>query len=316
MNTIPEPVPIKKVVDALLELDQPFPAQYLHIFSDISKSDLRAIGKIWGAIPVQRRINLLTDLEILMESDTLVLCDEMAKFALGDTDPNIRSRAIKLLWECNDPNLAHRFLDLLQNDPNIIVQNTAAMALGKFILLGELDEVPKVLYETINSSLIEIFRSDISKNVKQEILKSLGYTSNPQIISMIKESYKNPDLSWQLAAVIAMGRSADDRWAKEILEKLESPDSFQPIRFEAVIAAGDLEIQAARPILLEMFEEDQEDEDINHQIIWSLSKIGGEGARQALEKRLETSSNEDEIEVLEMAIDNLDFTDQLPDLDI
>jgi len=312
-----EPIPIKKVVESLLDSTKPIPDQYLHIFSDITRNDLREIKKVWVDIPVQQKIDLLTGLEMMMEADSFVLCDDMAKFALEDLDPNVRSRAISLLWECSDPEVARRFLHLLHNDPNLIVKLSAASALGKFILLGELDEFSQNLHKQILNDLIDLYHQDIEKSLKQELVKSLGYSGIPEITSMIQESYESTDDSWQLASVIAMGRSADPKkWKSQVISMITDSDAYHPVRIEAVKAAGELEISSTRPILLQMFEDESEDVEMNLHIIWALSKIGGEGVREALVRRMEKTEDKDEIEVLEMAIDNLDFAEQLPDLDI
>jgi len=317
MNAQFEPIPINKVIESLMDSTTPIPEHYLHVFSDITRNDLKEIRKVWGDVPVQQKIDLLTGLEMMMEADSLVLCDDMAKFALEDTDPNVRRRAISLLWECSDPEIARRFLYLLHNDPNLVVKLSAATALGKFILLGELEEFSQGLYKEILNDLIKLYYQDIVKNLKQELLKSLGYSGKPEITSMIEESFQSTDDSWQLASVIAMGRSADPKkWKSEIMSMILNNDAYHPVRIEAVKAAGELEISAARPVLLEMFEEEKEDLEMNFHVIWALSKIGGEGVREAFVKRMEVTVDKDEMEVLEMAVDNLDFAEQLPDLDI
>jgi len=317
MNEEFEPVPIKKVIESLMDLTKSIPNEYLHIFSDITRNDLKEIQKVWGDIPVQQKIDLLTGLEMMMEADSFMLCDDIAKFALEDTDPNVRNRAISLLWECSDPEVARRFLYLLHNDTNLIVKISAASALGKFILLGELEEFSQTLYKQILNDLIELYYRDITKSLKQELIKSLGYSDRSEITSMIQESYESTEASWQLASVIAMGRSADPKkWKSQIINMIMNSDAYYPVRIEAVKAAGELEISSARPILLQMFEEEREDVEMNFHIIWALSKIGGEGVREALVRRMEITEDKDEIEILEKAIDNLDFAEQLPDLDI
>ena len=51
-----------------------------------------------------------------------------------------------------------------------------------------------------------------------------------------------------------MGHSCDERWKKQVLSKLHAPD--EGIRSEAIHAAGELEIASARPILLDMLEDE------------------------------------------------------------
>jgi hypothetical protein len=45
--------------------------------------------------------------------------------------------------------------------------------------------------------------------------------------------------------------------------------------------------------------------------IWGLSQIGGEGVRHALENLLEMTDDEDEVDFIEQALDNLSFNEDL-----
>ena len=92
------------------------------------------------------------------------------------------------------------------------------------------------------------------------------------------------------------------------MNNLESPDP--EISFEAVRAAGKMEIQAARPRLLRMLQLVEElEDDVRGAVIWSLSEIGGEGVRKKLEALLEKLDDDVEIEYLEEALENLEFTE-------
>lgn len=305
---------IEIVLDALMDIGQPLPKEYLRTFSDISRSDLKAIRKNWEDIPAERKITLLTDLAVLMKEDTLILCDEFGKFALEDNNPTIRSRAIELLWECEEPNLARKYLNLLQHDPSIEVRIASASALGKFLLLGELDEIREDLSKTIMNTLLKIYQSGISEQLDLEILKSIGYSGDPRIIKKISDAFKRNSRDWQLAAIIAMGRSADPRWESEILNHIH--DTHLPTQVAAIRAAGELNLKAARPELLEIFERVPEEDSLLYEIILALSKLGGSEARDALENRLAATSDEEEIEILQLALDTIDFEAELPDLDL
>ncbi|WP_322806225.1 hypothetical protein, partial [Thermanaerothrix sp.] len=65
-------VSFDQVLAALLDTNQPFPARFLHRFSDLSPEDLERLKKVWGQVPVERRVALMEDLEMLAEADTLV----------------------------------------------------------------------------------------------------------------------------------------------------------------------------------------------------------------------------------------------------
>jgi HEAT repeat protein len=305
---------LNAVLTALLDNSQLFPENLLPFFSDIYPDDLEEVKKIWSKIALERRISILADLEDMMEADMMLSCDGLAKFALNDDFPEVRGNAITLLWECDDPKLAPRFVEMLKNDESELVQTAAAAALGKFVLLGELDEIPSSATVRTIKALVGKLRSKPTKEIHQEILKSLAYSSDPMISPMIEKAFMDTDLSWRLAAVISMGRSADDRWEKPVLQMIKSDDP--ELKNEAVKAAGELELSSARAMLLQILEDEEDDIELRTNAIWALSKIGGENVKSVLQRLLEAAPDEEEAEVIELAIEALDFSSELPDLDI
>ncbi len=305
---------VKPVVEALLDINHVFPARYLSFFSDISEKGLQAVRKAWPKVAVERKISLLSDLETLMEADSLLCFDEMAKFALEDNDPHVRSRAISLLWESKESRFVEALAEMLNNDPSKLVQVSAAAGLGRFILLGELDEIPEKSFELALSTLRKKDLETPYKEIQQEILKSLAYTGSPEIERQIERAYADPDLTWQLAAIIAMGRTADERWELSILESMNS--QIIAIQNEAVKAAGEIELESARLPLLGMVETGIADLELRLHVVWALARIGGEDVKTALHQLLEEADDDEEINVIEMALDHLDFSEELPDLDL
>ena len=130
---------------------------------------------------------------------------------------------------------------------------------------------------------------------------------------MIESAFHREDPHWQASALHAMGRSADDRWTEDVLHSLVNDDDR--IRLAAVQAAGELAIGPARSILLKMLLEEEE-QDITSAVIWSLSQIGGEDVRTYLENFLDQTEDDDQIEFLEDALDNLAFTEDLDRFDL
>lgn len=304
----------ESIVHKLLDTSQPFPPQHLHIFSDITDADMKVAKEIWPQVTVSRKINLLQDLEVMMEADTLLSCDDFARFALEDEDANVRSSAISLLWECEDPRLAKRFGKVLTSDSSEIVRAAVAAALGKFILLGELDEISQKIYDETVELLLETYDNEQFDRVRQEILRALSYKGDKKIQSMIQQAFASDENDWVVAALESMGRSADTRWRDYILEMLESID--MDFQYEAVKAAGELELKPARAPLLDLLEEANGNADLRYQIIWALSKIGGDSVYETLQDLLDHAEDDEEIEVLELALENLEFTDDNATLDI
>ena len=305
--------PFQSVLDALLDDTKPFPARYLHRFSDISPADLALLIKAWPQVTSRRKHTLLEDLEELAESDTLTSFDDLARHLLRDDDPQVRVRAIRLLWETEDVKLAPVLLNILNEDEFAEVRAAAANALGLFIYQGELEKIPAELHHRIEDDLIKVATSTTETLVRRRALESLGYSGREEVIPLIENAYHEKNPEWVVSALFAMGHSCDERWKKQVLSKLHAPD--EDIRSEAIHAAGELELPSARPILLDLLE-DEEDLEIRRELIWALSKIGGEGVRGRLEEILEVEADDEEAGFIEEALDNLTFTEDLARFDL
>jgi len=305
---MPQNAPFLTVIDALLDESKPFPARYLHRFSDIEPVDLKMLITAWSQVSPQRKHTLLEDLEDLAEADTLTSFDDLARSLLADTDPQVRATAIRLLWESDDEKLVPIYLNLLNNDEDIEVRAAAANALGRFVYLGELEEIPEELHHQIEDQLLVATTSAKESLVRRRALESLGYSVREEVIPLIEAAYqeKNPD--WTVSALFAMGRSCDDRWRKQVLSQLHSPS--EDIRSEAIHAVGELGLKSARPILLDLLA-DEEDLEVRRELIWALSMVGGEGVRTRLEEILEIEEDDEEADFIEEALDALSFTEDL-----
>jgi len=280
------------VINNLLDNSKPFSSQFLLFFSDISLDDLEKIK--------------LKDLESLMEANTLASCVDFGYFALQDDDPRIRSQAIPLFWECTNINLIPIFINLLQNDSDSEVNASAASALGKFVLLSELEEIPKKSANMVQDLLIDEYLKTENESIKQRILESLGYSSNKKVNHFITSALKINDKKWHLSALLAISRSANTIWGKVVLEKLSDLDP--DIQIEAVKTAGELEIESAKEQIIEIMDSSSPDEEQHIQAIWALSKIGGNDIKDLFEKMIEESDYEDEMDILEMAMDKIDLS--------
>ncbi|HEY60475.1 MAG TPA: HEAT repeat domain-containing protein [Anaerolineae bacterium] len=314
MNESINLTPIKDLIEALLDTSKPFSPTYLYVFSDIPPEYLREVKLIWNNIQAERRYLLLKDLEELMEADTLINCDDLGHFALGDSDPRIRSQAIRLLWECDDPKLGRRFCKVLQTENDEEVQTAAASALGKFVQLGELEEITKEIHDEVVELLLDTVQTHQFEKVRRKALESLGYSSHEQVSGLIQQAIIEQDTKWVASALFAMGRSADTKWERQIIENIQNQDN--EIKIEAIHAAGELELKAALPPLLQVLQKNIDEDDIRHTAIWALSKIGGEDVEEALQDLLESTEDEEEVETLKTALENLAFSNDIQFFDI
>lgn len=77
-----------------------------------------------------------------------------------------------------------------------------------------------------------------------------------------------------------------------------------------------MELSSARSLLLQILEEEEDDFELRANAILALSKIGGENVKSILLRLLETAPDDEEAEIIELAIEALDFSSELPDIDI
>ncbi len=311
MNT--EPISFQKVLDSLQSDGRDFPRRYLQEFSDIGTLELKTLLDVWPRVALSRKLTLLEDLIVLADSDTLVSFDDFARALLTDPEPQVRTRSIRLLNECESTDLIPSYLDMLKNDPDINVRAEAARILNLYVDLGELEEIPDTLYHQVEDALLSSAASEDDPRVRRAALESLGFSSRPEVITLIESSFHREDPNWKTSALIAMGRSADERWADTVTRCLVNEDDR--IRKAAVQAAGELSLKSARPLLLKMLGE-EEDDAVLSAVIWSLSQIGGEDVRTYLENLLDQIEDEDQIAFLEEALDNLAFTEDLDRFDL
>jgi HEAT repeat protein len=195
----------------------------------------------------------------------------------------------------------------LKTDESAEVRATSATALGLFVYLGELEEIPAEMHHKVEEALLEATKSEESSLVRRRALESLGASSRPEVPALIEDAVHQKNPEWVASALLAMGRSSDEQWEKHILSRLRNPND--DIRWEAIEAAGELGLPTARQALLDLLE-DEEDLEVRRQAITALSKIGGEGVRATLEELLEMEEDEEEIEFLEESLANLIFAEE------
>jgi HEAT repeat protein len=301
-----EKITFQQVLDAMLDEDTPLNPRYLYLFSDLTTGDLSKLEAIWPKAPIWRRQAMMEDIEELGESDLLLSFEAFGRFALKDSDPKVRQFAVRSLWDYESSDLVPILINMMENDSDTNVQAAAASALGRYVYLGELEELPENVFHHVEDRLLLTCRGSEAVLIRRRALEALGFSSRDEVSALIENAYASGDTDWMASALFAMGRSANERWSPMVLAMLES--LHPAIRLEAARAAGELEISAAVPRLVELL---NDDDDARLAAIWSLSQIGGEGVRDLLEKMYEDIEDDTETELLESALDNLSFTEDL-----
>lgn len=309
-----ETLSFQSVLDHLLDSKKDIPQSHLQLYSDLDPKSLRLFMDVWSSVKPERKLLLLSELLKNLESDHIVNYEEIGRVLLKDADGEVRAYAIGLLAESNDPRLASTLTSILLTDEVLAPRMEAAQLLGEFVLLAELDELDTDLKNKIEDALMTVIRSEDNPALRKRALESLGYSSRDEMVNIIETAYQRADSSWVASALRAMGRSHDNRWDDDVVSKLLDEDPR--IRFAAAEAAGELNIEAAAPIMLQMLEDEEEDDDVISATIWSLSQIGGEDARIYIVNLIENTEDEDLVTFLEDALENLEFHAEMDKFDL
>ncbi|MFN2286451.1 MAG: HEAT repeat domain-containing protein, partial [Anaerolineae bacterium] len=139
-------------------------------------------------------------------------------------------------------------------------------------------------------------------DVRRHAMEALAYTSLHGAPEMIEAAYAHPEEKMRISAVLAMGRSADKRWAKIAHQELFSP--HPEMRYEATRACGELALPEAVPALIELAED--VNADIQKMALWALGQIGGKQAQRTLE-RYRNSDNLTLRKAAHEALEELEF---------
>jgi HEAT repeat protein len=272
--------------------------------SDLDAVRLAQFRSAWERVGARRRHSILLQLGELANSKIELSFEAVNRFALQDPDPPSRAQAIGNLWESEDPQLARQLLDMLRADQAAEVRKAAGGALGSFVLLAETEDLAEQLRLEIEQGLLNAVRSDPSTEVRDCCLQALGFSTRDEVPELIEQAYSSGEGSSLRAALRAMSRSADSRWAHLVMAKLQDPEPGT--RFEAAQAAGELDLREASEELVDLLED--VDDRIRKAAIWSLSQVGGSIAIAALEQ-LQESASESEAQLIQDALDNLEFED-------
>ena len=303
---------MKQLLDAMLNEEKPLHPSYIYRLSDLSEDDLAALQTTWSKVPAWRRKAIMEDVEEIGQNDYVLSFEEFARHGIQDSEPGVRELAVRSLWEYESRDLIPIYLQLLESDDDYNVRAAAATALGKYIFLGEIEELPTHTQRRIEDRLLDVVNGDENVLVRRRALESLGFSGREEIPALIETAYNSGSVDWLVSALFAMGQSANKDWIPWVTSKLDSDNP--EVLLEAARAAGELEIRESVPKLMELV--DLDDYDLRTTAIWSLSQIGGEGVRARLEELYEDADDDDEADFIDSALDNLDFTEDIALFDL
>jgi len=254
-------------------------AAQLRKLSGLDRTQAAEFWRVWPALPVERRRQIVRDLVDLAEDNVELSFSAVLLACLSDPDEEIRVCAVDGLWEDDETTTAIRLLDLLAQDPSPRVRAAAASGLSRFAYRIETGELSQTTARRVRSGLLAaIDNSDEVLEVRRRAVEAISYLSEPEVREVIRRAYADPDEKMRASAVFGMGRNCDETWLEIIVQEMKSPSA--EIRYEAAKAAGELEDQrAVRPLVPLLADADRE---VRLATIASLGRIGGETALKAL----------------------------------
>ena len=290
----------------------PYTDAELQLLSDAEARDVRAIMPLWNEIPENKKRDFLDELYNKYENDTRVNYENFAVALLDDPSDLVKILGLLLLGENNQSKVADLVLRLAKNSKDEDVQVGAISRLGLYIELFVNQDMAWPASKDVFDYLLATTQ-DPNNRIAQAALKSLATFDDPLLEDLIGRAFAHNEASWQEAGIYAAGKVSDTQWLGNILNALQHPDI--DVRLAAVSVCGNNMISASRQPLIEMLE-DEENDEIFHNIIWSLSCIGGEDVRTVIEAIMAETEEEMEIEMLEEALENLSLTEEMEQFDI
>lgn len=282
----------------------PINRELLARLSGSGRSQGRLFAERLSRLPELRRLEIVASMAHYAGEDFGLDFNQLYRACLGDASPLVRRQAIEGLWEDERADLALELADILGGDPDSNVRAAAASALGRFVFLGECEELGSAKAERVREALERCIRSDSEPvEVRRRAVEAIAYINDGTVRQIIDRAYSDGHLSMRISAVFAMGRNADPCWAETAQAELYSEASA--MRYEAARACGELSLSGAVPPLIGMASDDQ-DQEVQLMATWALGQIGGQRARRGLERLLE-SDNDALAEAAYAAIEELDF---------
>jgi HEAT repeat protein len=300
-----EDIPFDEVLTALLDEDQILDPLLLYRLSDINPDSLSQLAGIWENVNIERRRALIDDLEQLTDTNNLLTFEPIFRIGLKDLDDQVRFFAIRAIEIFDTDDLIPFFLSILEEEDSVDIRAVTASVLGKYIYRGELDKINAEIKAQIEDKLLQILESEQPSQIQRRALEALSYSSRPEISKYILEAYENASEDWIASAVFAMGRSFDHQYSEKVFDKLQH--TSPKVRLEAVRACGELILEDAVPVILDLLDDLPE---IRGASIWALSQIGGEDAGPAIHQLLDGEVSDDEVELIQQALERLDFLEE------
>ena len=270
--------------------------------SGLSAEEASMFKETWARLSNSRKCEVLGELADLSEENLELDFDAVFRASLADGSDDVRERATKGLWECDDRSIIRPLLDLLRNDPSPKVRAAAAVSIAKFADMAQDGKLLQRDGERMKQALVDVIDAEADVDVRRRAIEAVASFNTPDIEQIIRDAYESSDARLKQSAIYAMGRSSDPRWLSIVMEEMRHDDSS--IRYEAAGACAQLGDESVVPQLIGLIKDD--DFQVQVSAVEALGTLGGPLAKRAL---LQCLKMEDEAleEAAQTALKELEF---------
>ncbi len=272
--------------DYLKELsneDNPVRYSGLLQLSGLSSEEVCEFKVEWPSVPRSRTREIMGKLVELREENVELDFSAVFVACLGDADEDVRERATRGLWECEDRGIIRPLIGLLQDDPSARVRAAAGMSLRTFADMAQNGRLLSRDGNRVREALIAVIdRQDEDLEARRRAIEAVASFEGPEIDQIILDAYHSGNLKLRQSSIHAMGRSSNTQWLPTILEGTDH--AIAAIRYESASACGLLGEETALPHLIQLIQ----DEDVQVQLaaVKAIGATGGPLAKQALQRCL------------------------------
>jgi HEAT repeat protein len=288
------------------DLNKRLAATQLVNFSELDAIEAERFAEAWPEIDAGRRVQIISEMMDLAQDSVDLNFDAIYKHGLRDEEALVRVAALNGLHEYEGRDLIPVLADLLRNDADASVRREAAVALGRYALAAELDQLRAEDAAAVREVLME-GAEDLEEDdrVRARAIEALGAISGEETENLIESIYQEDSLWLKVGAVDAMGRSCNDNWLPLVMREMEN--RAPEMRHAAAFAAGEIGDEVAVGQLKRMAVLDP-DREVQLAAVHALGEIGGSQAKVAL-KAVLFEGDEALEEAVQEAMSEIEFNE-------
>ncbi len=253
--------------------------RHLRGLSDLEHDALTQAQQALENLPTDKRATVLRKLRDLNNEDLEYNFEPLFILNMADADEHVRTASVEGLAETENIKLIDPLIFILRNDASDDVRAAAASALGQFVYLGELDDLPRAQYDRVYAALMQtLLTAPRNSMLYARALEAIGYASNDEVRRLVRAAHNEGNEDLRVSALVAMSRSGDESYRDLPLKDLHS-ESAQ-VRMVAARACAELGMTEAVTDIGKLLKD--KERDVQFAAIDALADIATDDARAIL----------------------------------